>query len=102
MAAASAAGAAGAAGAAAASARARAAGARPAEACARAAARVSAPSLDSPPVHAAEVFESAPGEEFLFQAGETLRIEALPAGTRVVYGGVRARTACATRGGSAR
>eukprot|EP00898_Chlorokybus_atmophyticus_P001013 jgi/Chlat1/1912/Chrsp149S08697 len=39
--------------------------------------------------HAPRVFYSEPGERFLFQYGESLRTYELPAGTRVVYGGVR-------------
>jgi len=34
-------------------------------------------------------FLSEPGEQFLFQFGEGMRVEPLPAGTRVIYPGVR-------------
>ena len=36
-----------------------------------------------------QIFYSDPGEEFLFQYGEGMRVEPLPAGTRVIYPGVR-------------
>ena len=58
--------------------------------CLRSRARcITAPGVDEEPVHAPEIFESRPGERFLFQAGETLRIEELPEGTRVVVSGRR-------------
>lgn len=39
--------------------------------------------------HPPETYRSSPGEKFLMQFGESMRIEELPAGTRVVYPGVR-------------
>lgn len=39
--------------------------------------------------HPPETYRSAPGEKFLMQFGESMRIEELPEGTRVVYPGVR-------------
>lgn len=39
---------------------------------------------------APRVFASEPGERFLFQTGESMALHELPAGTRVVYLGMRA------------
>lgn len=41
-------------------------------------------------LHPPAVYVSAPGEEVLMQFGESMRVEELPAGTRVAYPGVRA------------
>jgi lactate racemase len=41
-------------------------------------------------IHPPAVYVSEPGEEVLMQFGESMRVEELPAGTRVAYPGVRA------------
>ena len=51
------------------------------------------PDADSPRrkhLHPPAVYVSEPGEEVLMQFGESMRVEELPEGTRVVYPGVRA------------
>ena len=50
----------------------------------------SPPSPASRYLHPPEVFTSEPGEKVLMQFGESMRVEELPAGTRVAYPGVRA------------
>ena len=51
------------------------------------------PEADSPKrkhLHPPAVYVSEPGEEVLMQFGESMRVEELPAGTRVAYPGIRA------------